>query len=148
MDIVSTTDLIAQVRSLHNEVLAAQKSALEKARECGVKLKQLKAEQGHGSWLTFIYRQLAPLSPRTVRLYMQIAENWEEIKDKVGGEETINAAMRVLQPKKPATATARRKPIAKVSKSTVQIKLVEAKIKIGLSKITEFLKSLGVEVED
>lgn len=81
----------------HTAAMAAASKALAHARRAGELLLEAKARVPHGSWGPWIEEHF-PASARTARLYMSIAERWEELpaSGENGNALPIRAAARLL----------------------------------------------------
>jgi hypothetical protein len=89
--------LAAEIADEHAAALAAASEALTHARRAGELLLEAKARVPHGSWGPWLEEHF-PASARTARLYMSVAERWEELPagDQNGNGLPLRAAARLL----------------------------------------------------
>lgn len=104
-----TPELARRVNEAHGTAQRAARQALEHARRAGELLLEAKARVGHGQWGDWIRAHCDP-SPRTVRLYMQIAREWHRIEAGNGNALPIREAARLLRPTAKADAAAKGGP--------------------------------------
>jgi hypothetical protein len=84
--------LIAEVNRLHNLVVEADQTSLEKAIEAGILLNALKKHVKHGDWLPYLAENFPTISERTAQDYMWAATNAGKIEEaqKKSAEEGAN----------------------------------------------------------
>jgi hypothetical protein len=84
-----------EIRQLHNEIMAAAKSSLEKGIRVGEKLIAVRDSLKHGEWLPWL-KINAPFSDRTARNYIRLYENREQLKLETVSD--LSGAYRLLSP--------------------------------------------------
>lgn len=75
-----TRATINQINAAHEAVIDSERSALKHAIIAGELLPSAKAAVGHGNWESWLAANCPNISPRTARLYMDLAEHDEEIE--------------------------------------------------------------------
>jgi hypothetical protein len=91
----SLADLAARIRTKHEAVRHAQKSALELAMAAGDMLLEAKSQLNHGQWSPWLQEYCA-IPDRTARLYMRLAKNRKVIETVDAVDLSISAAVRLL----------------------------------------------------
>jgi DNA-directed RNA polymerase subunit F len=89
------TEAIKEIRRLHDELAGAARTILAKAIRLGELLTQLKAELGHGNWLSFVESEL-PFSERTAQHYMGVFEKREPLKSARFADLLLSEAYRLV----------------------------------------------------
>ena len=97
-------DLAVKINEAHDACVAAVRTAIRHARECGEALITAKKAVGHGNWGAWLIANCR-VSPRQARNYMTVARDWSRIAElsnrnrgAVFGIESlsIKAALRLL----------------------------------------------------
>jgi hypothetical protein len=70
---------IKEINRLHNEIVEADQTSLEKAIEAGAMLCALKRIVGHGKWTEYLKANFPTISERTAQDYMWAAKKSDEI---------------------------------------------------------------------
>lgn len=90
----SIQDDLAFVVNGYDEMRAMEKTCLERAIQCGERLKRMKARVGHGKWLPFLHVNAPNISERTVSRWINLYENRDQIKS--ANVSDLSAAYRLL----------------------------------------------------
>src|SRR5262249_33551007 len=72
-------DLAQRIHAGYAEIEAAGRCFLERVRDVGRLLLAAKAQLLHGQWLPWIEAH-CPFAERTARLYMAVADRWEDVE--------------------------------------------------------------------
>ena len=102
----SLNSIAGDIRNHHDKVKAAHGKALEHAKKAGEALSEAKEQVSHGEWATWLERNAPEVSDRTARVYMRIANNWEQIESKTAesADLSIDKATKLISKPKPAPA--------------------------------------------
>ena len=90
-------DLAARIAVEHAAAAASLQAAVAHAIACGELLIKAKAQLAHGEWLPWLASN-CHLSPRTARLYMQLAHNRKSLNRQCIANMTIADAVDLLAP--------------------------------------------------
>lgn len=93
--------LQAEIRTAHAAAIAAAQTAVDRARDAGVRLIEAKELLGHGAWLPWLKE--TGISPRTAQDYMQLARI-PEAKYATVAHLGIRKALAVIAKKRPVGA--------------------------------------------
>lgn len=88
-----------RVRYGHRKVEEGMRATLIAAGETGAALREQRSRLEHGQWGEWLERHF-PASKRTAQLYMQVADNWNEIQEeakRVSGSLSYREAVRKIQ---------------------------------------------------
>ncbi|MGA2178864.1 MAG: DUF3102 domain-containing protein [Verrucomicrobiota bacterium] len=78
---MAAPEVLAQIIALHNEIITAARTSLEKAVRLGELLTDIKTSLKHGDWLLWMQKNL-PFSDQTARNYIRIWEKRDDPKFK------------------------------------------------------------------
>jgi len=94
---ISLSALATEINDKHRQIIGFARTTLESARDAGRLLIAAKSEVSHGNWAQWIDDNLEVKS-RSVRKYMQVAENWDLIKSKTQANSilTMGSALRLI----------------------------------------------------
>jgi phage N-6-adenine-methyltransferase len=93
---VVASDLAERINALHGQALAAARTSIERAIECGRLLIQAKSEVGHGGWISWIRSNLS-FGERQAQKYVRLAQNTDALPDTNSNSHlTIDGALKLL----------------------------------------------------
>ena len=141
----SLTDLAARIRSSHEAVQFALKSAVEHAMNTGDMLREAKDQlRLHGQWQPWI-REHCQFSERTARLYMRLAKN-RKVIEATGdlANLTLNAAARLFAPPKDDDE----KTDDKLEKFVAEIRYLHAETKVNIMEMMKRLLQFRVTFDN
>src|SRR4051812_37587799 len=110
MSITTTEQRIQEIKQLHNEIVAAVRTTLDKAIRIGELLTDQKAELKHGEWGRWLRENLKikGFSRATANNYMKLNENRQKLK--ILNLRNLAGAYRVLYSKTKAKPKPKPKP--------------------------------------
>lgn len=93
-------DLTSEAALINADIDASESladQAILRAKSAGERLCRVKDQVGHGNWISWVMANIKK-SPRQVRKYMQLYQNWNEIEAKtaVDGRFNLDNALRSL----------------------------------------------------
>jgi hypothetical protein len=150
-------DLAARITAEHEQAGDATRSALTHAITAGELLTEAKDRVGHGRWENWL-KKTCNIPARTASRYMLLAEHREVIESKSAtvADLTINAALRLLQPKKsktaaepkqtrPAASPEPKPPTGNPGKRVTHVDLIEAWLAASPDDRTKAIDGIGLK---
>jgi hypothetical protein len=94
----SLQQLARHINEQHEQHVQATEQALDRARQAGALLIEVKDRLQHGQWLPWLRANCSQISERTARRYMTLARRWEEVVAKTDNvaDLTYAEALRLL----------------------------------------------------
>ena len=144
-----TRATINQINAAHEAIIDSERGALRHAIAAGELLTSAKAAVGHGNWEDWLAENCHDVSPRTARLYMDLAKHDEEI-EKAAEENgntvadlSIRGARKLLA--KPLTEEQKATRAASLAAKKAEAKKAEANKSAGSPDLPTLLKSVAAD---
>ena len=132
---LSLQELITQIEAAHAEVISAVRGGFPSAAKAGKLLLEAKKRVRHGEWKVWLEKHVRGISPRTCRVYMQLATvdptKWPNSAKLSMAKVLLSLAgkkptrTRAIEPKRPLKTVVTAKPLREFTLSFVDASVDE-----------------------